>query len=1010
MLNITNKMKYRLALDLGTNSIGWSLIRLNELNEPYAIIKLGVRIFSDSRDPKSKESLAVTRRNARQRRKQIDRKLRREQKVLNTLVKYGFYPEDPTAQRDLAFVDPYPLRGKAITDELTPFEFGRAIWHLSQRRGFKSNRKADSKESETGKVKEAIKILNDTLESEGFNTVGEWLAFRHKNNQKVKNWAEMGGKNGDRLEGYSFYLSRTMVEQEFDKTWEAQKKFNPTLFTEEAYIKIKGAIFFQRPLKPVLPSRCSFYPDERRALLALPSVQEFRIYQEVNNLRIISDSLSDTPLTVSQRNTIATLLNSAKEVSFRAIKSALKLPPDTKFNLESDSRSKLKGNITAYSIIQIVGDKLWDSLSTDRQDNLVFNLIELEDDLSIIKYVKDTLGISDEIANKLCDLKFIPGYGSLSIKAINLILPHLKQEVITYDKAVAKTAIGSHSSLSVATSGEILEELPYYGHPTALKRHVAFEKDNPKNDEELYGKIANPTVHVVLNQLRKVVNAIIKKYGHPSEVIIEVARDLKLSEKQKRELVKSQAANQKQNEADWLKLCEISGKNPDYYSQESKRDLLQKYRLWKELAPDPEPKRCIYSGKVITLSDLFGEGIEIEHIFPYSRTLDDSMVNKTITFANINKFKDNKTPFEAFGDNSHPNCKYSEILERAKNLPVAKAKRFSKDGFLQWESTSGGFVARQLTDTAYVSKLALEYLSLICPYKVVASSGRITAMIRGKLGLNRLLSEDGSKNRNDHRHHALDAAVIGILDRSLVQKFSASAAQAEKAGLNRLISTFEKPWATFDQHLKRALDAVIVSHKRDHGYQGAFMEDTARKPIPVKNAEGVIVGFKDENENRLIPILPSEEALNIRHSSRIDKSDPYKGYIGGSNYCLEISNVEGKWEGRVVSRFEVYSLVKEKGESEWQSRLKGLRSFISNRPLIMRLVINDYVRLKETAGEDFKYVLMRVASITLRAGKPLAVLTSPTLVDNLKTERSVKQLFEKEAKVVGISEIGVIKG
>lgn len=64
-------MKYRLGLDLGTNSIGWAVYSLDEDNEPEKLEDLGARIFSDGRNPKSKEPLAVERRTARGQRRII---------------------------------------------------------------------------------------------------------------------------------------------------------------------------------------------------------------------------------------------------------------------------------------------------------------------------------------------------------------------------------------------------------------------------------------------------------------------------------------------------------------------------------------------------------------------------------------------------------------------------------------------------------------------------------------------------------------------------------------------------------------------------------------------------------------------------------------------------------------------------------------------------------------------------------------------------------------------------
>ena len=136
-----NILKYRLGLDLGTNSIGWCMLRLNKDNEPVAVIKSGVRIFHDGRNEKTKEPLAVLRRNARSIRRNLDRKISRRNHLLNTLIKYSLLPENENERKSLALLNPYELRSKAVNEKIELYWLGRALMHLSKRRGFKSNRK-----------------------------------------------------------------------------------------------------------------------------------------------------------------------------------------------------------------------------------------------------------------------------------------------------------------------------------------------------------------------------------------------------------------------------------------------------------------------------------------------------------------------------------------------------------------------------------------------------------------------------------------------------------------------------------------------------------------------------------------------------------------------------------------------------------------------------------------------------------------------------------------------------
>ena len=156
-------LRYRMALDLGSTSLGWALFRLDAQNTPTAIIKAGVRIFSDGRNPKDGSSLAVTRRAARAMRRRRDRLLKRKQRMQDKLIAYGFFPQDEAARKALEQINPYELRAKGLEQALTPSEFGRALFHINQRRGFKSNRKTDKGENDASALKSAINSLRAEL-------------------------------------------------------------------------------------------------------------------------------------------------------------------------------------------------------------------------------------------------------------------------------------------------------------------------------------------------------------------------------------------------------------------------------------------------------------------------------------------------------------------------------------------------------------------------------------------------------------------------------------------------------------------------------------------------------------------------------------------------------------------------------------------------------------------------------------------------------------------------------
>lgn len=580
-------------------------------------------------------------------------------------------------------------------------------------------------------------------------------------------------------------------------------------------------------------------------------------------------------------------------------------------------------------------------------------------------------------AERVAHASLPDGYGSLSSEALRLILPALQQAVISYAEAV-KAAGFHHSMLSANTpipdrtfaiervhpdTGEIktfhiFKELPYYGE--FLQRHVGFASPNAKPDdlpEKRFGRIANPTVHIGLNQVRTVVNAIIHKYGHPAEVIIEVARDLKQSREQRKEENERQARNQQRNERIRQDIAEILNVAPDRV----KTADIQKMILWTELSDSAADRCCPYSGVQISVQMLLSDQVEIEHILPFSQTLDDSLNNKTVAMRLANRVKGNRTPWEARHDFASQGWDYAHILSRASVMTRQKRYRFAEDGLTQWLREDKTFLARALNDTRYLSRVAREYLSLVCPHGTRVIPGQMTAMLRAKFGLNRLLGADGQKNRNDHRHHAVDACVVGVTDQGLLQRFAQASAHARTHHLDRLVEDMPLPWPTYREHVARAVRHIWVSHKPDHGHEGAMHNDTAYglmgngKVSVHKMVDGV---RQCEVDNLKVIEMHCAKAI-ARHGARPDGSPrPYKGYKGDSNYCIEIvQGAGGKWFGEVVSTFDAYQFVKKNGGDP--RMLRNATRSMSGQPLTMRLIVNDCVRLDVDGTEQ----VMRVATI-----------------------------------------------
>lgn len=958
-------MRYRLALDLGSTSLGWAMIRLKD-EQPVATIKAGVRIFSDGRNPKDGSSLAVTRRMARAMRRRRDRLLKRKSRMAALLVRHGFFPSNTEQRKALELLNPYELRTKGLDAQLSPAEFARALFHVNQRRGFKSNRKTDKKDNDGSALKTAISALRQQLDPTGLDgkarTVGELLWQRMQTGFGVRaRYRERRVEKDDgktRIDkSYDLYVDRAMVEAEFDALWAAQATFNPQQFNEAARAALKDCLLHQRPLKPVKPGRCTLLSDQERAPAALPSQQRFRIYQEVNHLRIVGADLQDVPLTLAQRDAVVDALEHNGKRSFTQIKTLLKLPGSTQFNLEDAKRQELKGNATntLLSKKDFFGSS-WFDFDPAAQDSIVMRLLTEESEATLVAWLQGAFGLEEARAEAVANASLAEGYGSLSAQALERILPALRSEVTTYDKAVQTAGFEHHSHIShAATTGEVLPALPYYGE--YLQRHVGFGTGNPQDPpEKRFGKIANPTVHIGLNQVRTVVNALIRRYGHPSEVIVEVARELKQNQEQRKEQQQQQAQNQRRNERLRTDAAGILRIAPERVRHAD----IQKLILWEELSRDPAERRCPYSGVQISAAMVLSDEVEIEHILPFSITLDDSLNNKTVATRRANRVKGNRTPLNARADFEREGWAYNAILDRAELMPRNKRYRFGEDGHQKWLREDKDFLARALNDTRHLSRVAREYLSLICPQATRVIPGQMTAMLRAKFGLNDILGLGGEKNRNDHRHHAVDACVIAVADQGMLQRFAQASASARERQVGRLVEDMPGPWPNYREHVARAIDNIWVSHKPDHGYEGAMMEETSygiHRDGSIKQKRKA-AGSEGREVSNLIRL--AEPGQPQRHGVGADGLPlPYKGYVGGSNYCIEITrSKDGKWIGDVISTFYAYDIVRKTSLTQLRHPRRGQ----NGQPLVMRLGIDDVVRMEHDGREQTMRMVKVAAS------------------------------------------------
>ncbi len=999
-------MKWRLGLDMGTNSLGWSVLELDENNNITTLKDMGVRIFPDGREPSQNGrvgvSLAVARRIARGVRRNRDRRLKRNKHLLIKLKEFGLEPDEN--------LNPYECRANATTEKVTAKELGRALLHLCLRRGFKSNRKTDNDEEKS----EFKKKISSFREEIGENrTLGQFLYERLKNRYSVR----FKGTDGD------WYPDRQMYLDEFKKIKDIQGN---TLLTEERWDKIEDIIFYQRPLKAVERGKCRFYKTQERAHLGLPIAHSYRIICEVNNLQYINEeTLERSRLDEEQRHIIFNKLHEQKSMTWGAMRKLKRengeslFPQNTTFNFEraSNKRAKLEGNIAKIDLENLLGND-WISLNDKTQNDIVDYLYEANEDKEIIAKSAEW-GISEEMAKKLASYTPKSGTASVSRKFMEDIIPIMLKTGKRFDEAIQdlhdEDGVVLHHSAS--DDEKTLERLPYYGEilpDSVMGKGLSTNKSDP--DVFKYGKINNPTVHVALNQLRKLINSLIDEYGcKPEQIHVELSRDLKNSGKAREEISKAIAANEKENKRR-ANICKEQG-----IAEPTALDL-KKIKLWEELGKLGD-RKCVYTGRTISAAQLFNGEVEIEHILPFGSTLDDSMANKTVSFRDANRIKGKDTPYGAKYRFAKQGWKWEDILERASKLPDSKRWRFNEDALEKFNKTND-FIKRQLTDNAYIARKTQEYLwRLSGKNNIVPVSGQMTAMLRGKWGLNSLLGEHDYKERNDHRHHAIDALVVALTERSTLQKINTIRGTDDRNHLT--IPDF--PLDMND--ISKKLNDIVVSFRADHGISGRFFADTAygkikedkrdeklkeyglvtTKPIEILSKAEVEKGqIRDKTIHNALQNYLEENSVDIGDKNALKKalydfghrywsslttkkgtqrppikkvrvlisnqsaikipSAPYKSYAPDGYVCCDIYQIpkgkKGKWK---------------KGEYEWKGEF---RSYIDmqerNRPKdmnswkphpaakhIMRVYKDDMVIIEEN-GET---KIMRVAGFSTTNNK-----------------------------------------
>ncbi len=274
----------------------------------------------------------------------------------------------------------------------------------------------------------------------------------------------------------------------------------------------------------------------------------------------------------------------------------------------------------------------------------------------------------------------------------------------------------------------------------------------------LIGNITNPVVRNRLQIFKNLFNELILSKGKPDEVIFEFVRD-----GDDNSLFGSIKANANMK---YMKDQEKENKQIIEELEKANADVKQ-YFLMHKLAK-MQNGRCIYSGQAISVNDY--PLCEIDHIYPRTLGGNDALYNKVVCLRKENQDKGGRTPYEwLFTDKK----RWEEYTVRVTNLKGKLGKKKASLLVLPPDKCEKLIDSYNgLAETAQVAKVASAIAHYICGWgmqtkdsdrHVFVENGATTAKIRNIYKLNSILGDDEKKNRDNPKHHALDAICISYV-------------------------------------------------------------------------------------------------------------------------------------------------------------------------------------------------------------------------------------------------------
>lgn len=810
-----------LGLAPDIDHVGWAVIDA----DGHKVLGMGVHRFNPPLDPKSKVSLARKRRSFYYARINKRRTKYRAKAVLTVLRAHGLVPEGAGPEWLQSAKGERPvarLRAAGLDEPLSGRELAQVLYYLGLHRGYDPRGESTDGDADGKKMLSAIAGVQAALDAGEARTVGELMASR--------------GRMRNRAGDYSCTATRQMIADEARALISAQEAFGTAGgslmgdYLDELLFTRSTAAFDAQVYSRV--GCCTYFPDERRAaradvtsemLSAIESLKHLRIAEPDGSqhgiphescMRYLDVMFSDAPIKGNKecRVRYSDVLKEHGRTEGATVKGVL--PADVKREVYVPRAFSLmrKAGVPAALLARMrddraVGDAVCEALTYASSEEVLLDRLAAAD-----------IELSDAEIAAICSLpysgKVFSGYGSRSLKAQEMLLEMmLSPEVSTLFDAEDACGLYAVRTETSVNAGSLLPPYTVFD-PTCT----------------------NPVVLRTTARMRRVVNAVIKRWGVPAEVRVILGRELKQSKKERLNAQRNNSRNRKSREELADTAASILGVSADSISG----SLLRKLSLWRS-----QGGMDVLAGTEIDLERLCREPAyaTVDYILPPARTGETGMRNSLLSITSTAVSKGASTPVEWCSSGCAGAPTLAELKERVaeSTLPYSKKSRILLEDF---EGKAPAMLDRSVNDGRYASRAFRSYLEELMPLRdgervrAAAVSDAAVAELRRVWGLNDLF--DASRSASDP---AVEAVVAAVCDAGTVRRCAAWRAgrlYSEPEERDELLRASE-PWPSFPDVIRASAPFVIPTKMHDHGCTGEALESTNRSVVEVEEGTGYAV-------------------------------------------------------------------------------------------------------------------------------------------------------------------------